>query len=195
MNSSLASQWKRGPRLDEGSERFPRDIFHRDERSAMVFAGVEDRDDVRVAQASGGAGFLHHVSSSGGVIQLPSDELDRDVSVQDRVTGEVYLSHAAPRPRRRTTSYRLITLGCRASIEMELSGRASMSLQCRSAGATLLRREQLRAPAAARSTPPAPKGNDQPACEAALSRWVPWQSCCSIIRVLPDRFMGLIGDA
>ena len=89
------AQRERGPAPDQASERLPRHVLHRDVRPAVVLTGVEDGDDVRVPEPPGGARLLHQPSSSDVVIQLASNELDRNLAIEDRVASQIHLRHAA----------------------------------------------------------------------------------------------------
>ena len=69
--------------------------LHRDERLVFMLAGIEDGDDVRMVQAPGGARFLYQTLSRTGRIDIFVNQLDRDVPIEHRVTGQIHLTHAA----------------------------------------------------------------------------------------------------
>lgn len=70
--------------------------LHRDVVDAVLLPRSEDRDHVRVAQRSHGAGFAHetrHILRAAG--ELGREELQRDRTAQVLVHGMVHRAHAA----------------------------------------------------------------------------------------------------
>ncbi|GIW12890.1 MAG: hypothetical protein KatS3mg062_0329 [Tepidiforma sp.] len=85
-------------RLDELSERIPVDVLRDDVAPALVFAGVEDADDVRMLEASHDARLTlerSHCFGVDGFGERGVEEFDGDPSAEAKVLGEPDLSHAA----------------------------------------------------------------------------------------------------
>jgi hypothetical protein len=73
------------------------DIFHREERLAVAFADLVDRQDVRVIESRCRFGFALETLDVGRRSQsIRKDELQRDHTVQARLACLVHHAHAAP---------------------------------------------------------------------------------------------------
>ena len=81
-------------------ERLALDVLHRDVRLAVVFAEVEDRDDVLVREPAGGTRLTEEALAVLGLIhQLGRDDLDGDVPL-DWGSKARYTTPIPPWPRR-----------------------------------------------------------------------------------------------
>ena len=83
--------------VDHRRERLSRDVLHRDERPVAVFTGVEDGDDVGVAELAGGPDFAREALPPGLVLEALAEQLDGDHPVDGGVTREVEGPHTAMR--------------------------------------------------------------------------------------------------
>jgi hypothetical protein len=82
--------------LDDGIERGPLDQLHHEEEHPLHFANRIDRDDIGVAQGSGGARLaleaLHHALA---IDQPRSHDLDRHFAVERQIMRQIDGRHAA----------------------------------------------------------------------------------------------------
>jgi hypothetical protein len=72
------------------------DVLHGDVVDALHLADLEDRHDVRVLQAGGGARLA--LEAGEGVLagqERGGHGLERDLALEDRVLGQVHLAHGA----------------------------------------------------------------------------------------------------
>ncbi len=70
--------------------------LHHDERTAVLLAGVEDPDDVRMAEASGEAGLRHDPLPHAVLLgQVRAEQLESDLPVEAQIMGSEDLAHAA----------------------------------------------------------------------------------------------------
>ena len=83
--------------VDHGRERLSRDVLHRDERSVIVFTGVEYGDDVGVVELAGGADFAREALPQGLVLEAFAEQLDGDEAIDGGVPREVEGSHTTMR--------------------------------------------------------------------------------------------------
>ena len=74
-------------------ERLSLDELHRDVGLAVRLADFVDRADVRMVERGGGPGFSHQSGARGLIVEARGQNLDRDVSVELFVPGEVDLAH------------------------------------------------------------------------------------------------------
>ena len=84
-----------GPVLDDVAQRPPRDELHREERRAVGLPDVVDRDDVRVVQRGGGAGFVREAGEAVLVVrEVRREDLERDLAAEAGVASAVNVPHA-----------------------------------------------------------------------------------------------------
>src|SRR6476661_3597351 len=76
-------------------ERFTRQELHRDERIAVMLADVEDRHDVRMAQAAGGARLPREALAKRLGVQAMAQQLDRDEAIDRRIARKKQRPHSA----------------------------------------------------------------------------------------------------
>jgi hypothetical protein len=85
--------------LQRLTEAFAIDIFHRQERVALVHREIVQRDDVRVAATAGGAGLVteprQEVLAVLAIQQIGADQFDRDCPSDVWIFGLVYDAHGA----------------------------------------------------------------------------------------------------
>ncbi len=91
----LAMKRRRGPVREELRERLALDVLHGDERRALVLPELEDRDDVAVLQAAGGAGFAQQPLAHFLGVAAFANQLQGDVTADLRIQRPVQGSHAA----------------------------------------------------------------------------------------------------
>ena len=60
-----------------------------------MLAGIEDRDDVRMAQASGGTSLVDQPATRMRVFDAGADQLDGELAVEHGVVSQVHFAHAA----------------------------------------------------------------------------------------------------
>ncbi len=89
----LAGHWRLLLAADDLGERLAVDVLHRDERLSVLFADVEDRDDVGVSQAGDGSGFASEALAK--LLHVFPEQLDRNLALEDRVPREIQRAHAA----------------------------------------------------------------------------------------------------
>ena len=77
------------------AERFAGHELHGDERVPLVFADVEDGDDVGVFETAGRARFLHEPRADVAVLELVADQFDGERTPEHRVLGQIQAAHAA----------------------------------------------------------------------------------------------------
>src|SRR5687768_12138146 len=75
-------------------ERLAGEELHRDERVATVLADVENRDDVGMAEAPGGAGLAGKALAELRCVEAAAQQLDDDEAVDRGVAGKVEGAHA-----------------------------------------------------------------------------------------------------
>ena len=80
---------------DQLGERLPRHVLHRDERTVVVLADVEDRHDVGMVETAGGPGLSREALACRGVVEARFEELDHHQPVDRRITGQIDRTHAA----------------------------------------------------------------------------------------------------
>ena len=69
-------------RLDDGAERLPLEILHRQVRAHVVYPELVHRDDVRVLQFGKGRGFFFEDVDRGNVVAEASQDFDGDVAAE-----------------------------------------------------------------------------------------------------------------
>ena len=82
------------------AERPSVDVLHRDEQVPVVGADVVDRNDVRVIQRGGGAGFLLEAGAALGIGGELAEHLDHDLAAEPAIVRCVDLAHASGADRR-----------------------------------------------------------------------------------------------
>ena len=83
--------------LDQLSEVLAFDVAHGDVEDPVGFAGVEDRDDVRVVEARCELGLAQEALAEPRVVgELGREQLERRPSLQADLLGQVDDAHAAP---------------------------------------------------------------------------------------------------
>ena len=92
--SQLVRERDRVLAADEAGECFASDILHDDEWLRVVFAEVVDRNDIGMAERSGGARLARESLARVGQIEIAGEYLDRDHSTENGVVGDVYRTHA-----------------------------------------------------------------------------------------------------
>ena len=80
---------------DELQQRLPQHVLHRDERTILVLADIEHRHDVGMLQPAGGSRFTSKALADGGIVEALLEQLDDDLPIDGRVTGEIHRAHAA----------------------------------------------------------------------------------------------------
>ena len=76
-------------------ERFTRQELHRDERIAVMLADVEDRHDVGMAQAAGGARLPREALAKSLGVETMAQQLDRDEAIDRGVPRKKQRAHPA----------------------------------------------------------------------------------------------------
>ena len=85
-----------GAASDKIAERFAAYEFACDVRSSIMFADIEDADDVGMVEGSGGAGFLLESGAAAWVRgECMRQNLERDLAVESGIEGAEDLAHAA----------------------------------------------------------------------------------------------------
>jgi hypothetical protein len=81
---------------DEGIQGPPGHELHHDEVDAFGRLDLVDRDDIRVVEGGGGAGFLDEAGTARSVREpVGRENLDGDVAAEPRVAGAIDLAHSA----------------------------------------------------------------------------------------------------
>jgi hypothetical protein len=91
----LARERQRLAPPDEGPDRFPLDVLHREERLPVEFPVLEDRDDVGMAQAADRLGFLREPLPQRRIVEISADHLDGHRAIQRRIVRQVKSAHPA----------------------------------------------------------------------------------------------------
>ena len=75
---------------------FAADVLHRDEGQALVLTDVEDRDDIGVAETSGGGRLAREAVPKLRSVEFRSELFDGHVPADARVAGAIESAHPAP---------------------------------------------------------------------------------------------------
>ena len=83
-------------RLELGTKRRARDVFHHDPRYFVRFADIVQYGDIRVSEGGGGSGFAQKTCPRlRRARERPVDNLYRDAAVQSRIGGGIDSPHPA----------------------------------------------------------------------------------------------------
>ncbi len=83
--------------LEDAAEIDPLDVAHGDEEATVVLARFVDRDDPRVVDRRGQAGLAEEALAEAGVLgELGRQQLQRHLSAENEILGQVDHTHAAP---------------------------------------------------------------------------------------------------
>ena len=93
--AELDLQSYRGAAADLLVQGFATDILHGDERMSLVVTEVVDDNDVAVGKAGDGSGLAFEAPANLVVVQTIEQRLDRYISVELGVVGQIQLAHAA----------------------------------------------------------------------------------------------------
>jgi hypothetical protein len=91
----LARERQRLAPADDRAEGLAHDVFHREERLAVELAVFEDRDDVGMAQAAHGLGFVSKAFPQRRIVEISPDHLDGHGPVEHRIVRLVKRPHPA----------------------------------------------------------------------------------------------------
>ena len=86
---------QRRPPANQLLQRLARHVLHGDERPAVVLADIEDRHDVGMAKAPGGARLAREPLARRLVVDSLLEQLDGDRAIDRGIAGEVEGAHAA----------------------------------------------------------------------------------------------------
>jgi len=82
--------------LHDVAQRTAVDVFHGDERPAVLFADLVDGADVRVIERGRAACLAHQLRARRLILDGRSQDLDSEPALERGVVGEEHDAHAAP---------------------------------------------------------------------------------------------------